>query len=187
MNFRWAIIPVILLLATVLQAQGKNSYRSYNYIGLLQGEDKVKYQFMTIHGLQHKSWFAGIGTGIDNYGITTVPVFVSVNKYVLPKNNMFVSLNMGTSFVWKDDYHFLSLNSVESDFKPRLFWEAGFGYRLNVGKPGQGILLGIYHSYKQIREVYSYSQGCPYGNCPDDKDVFTATYRRIALKLGFVF
>lgn len=163
----------------------KNTYRSYNYFALLAGE-KHGQQLTTIHGLEKGSWFAGIGTGLDNYERLSLPVFASGSKYLFPSsNNLLFNINAGISFSPKKNVEILR-NSVKASSLPRPFGEAGFVYRFpekNM-KPGQGILLGAYYSYKGMRLKQTIPGNCSNPPCADTYEYLNYELHRWAFKLG---
>lgn len=182
------ILLIVLLLTgynTCIKAQ--ITYRSYNSIGVVAGDAKSAYQVLTTHGVQHRSWLAGIGTGIDDYRNRTVPLFLSIVKQVLPRNNMFVNINAGTQFVWGKNARHTLLNAIDSKALPGFFGEAGFGYRLPVGKDGQGIMFGTYYSYKSFKEKYTVVGICNNPPCAYMTEYINSRFNRWAFKVGFVF
>ncbi|MFT3949101.1 MAG: hypothetical protein QM763_19205 [Agriterribacter sp.] len=182
------ILLIILLLTWYNKCvKAQIVYRSYNFIGVVAGEAKSAYQVLTTHGIQHRSWYAGIGAGIDDYRNRTVPLFVSIVKQVLPQNNMFVNINAGTQFIWgKNERHTL-WNAVDSKAFPGFLGEAGIGYRLPVGKDGQGMMFGTYYSYKSFREKFTVVGICNNPPCENMTEYIDSKFNRWAFKVGFVF
>lgn len=185
MKKTWVLLLTVLLTGISLQAQF--SYRSYNSIGIVAGNSETSYQVLTNHGVQHKSWYAGIGTGIDGYRIRTFPLYVSVLKDILPKNNMFININAGTQFLWgKNEGNFI-WNSLDKKVLPGFLGEAGTGYRLKVGNEGQSIMFGTYFSYKSITESFKVEGVCTNPPCGLQNEYITSQFSRWAFKFGFVF
>ncbi len=182
---RTALMLVFIAAGYFLQAQV--SYRSYNTGGIVVGDTKSAYQVLTTHGVQYKTWYAGVGTGIDNYRNRTVPVIFSLLKDVLPKNNMFVNINGGPQFVWGKDQRNQRWNAIESRVLPGFFGEAGFGYRIPVGNEGQSIMFGTYYSYKTHKEKYIVPGVCNNPPCQNATEYITSKFSRWAFKLGLVF
>ncbi len=180
---------VLLLLFTVagcvLYAQV--SYRSYNTAGVVMGESKSAFQVLTTHGVQHKTWYVGIGAGVDNYRSRTVPVILSVLKDILPQNNMFVNVSGGPQFLWGKAQMNHRWNAIESRAVPGFFGEAGLGYRIAVGNEGQSIMFGTYYSYKTHKEKYIVPGVCNNPPCQNGTEYITSQFSRWAFKLGLVF
>ena len=59
------------------------SFSSINQVGILNGSKGVYYQLQSINGIKYKTWFAGIGVGMENYFRTGIPLFVDVRKNLL--------------------------------------------------------------------------------------------------------
>ena len=68
-------------------AQKKAIFSSQNYVGLLEGEQKSKLQLQTMNGIKYRTWFIGLGTGIDWYYLRSIPIFLSLNRDFLQKKN----------------------------------------------------------------------------------------------------
>ena len=48
--------------------------------GLLDGAAGPSWQLQTINGIYYKTWFAGIGVGLDYYTMRTIPLFLDLRK-----------------------------------------------------------------------------------------------------------
>lgn len=177
------ILPACLL----TKAQKQVQYRSFNTIGILAGDNKSAYQVLTTHGVTYKTWYAGIGTGIDDYRNRSVPLILSLSKYLLAENNLFVNINAGPNFIWGKSERNRLWNEIDSKAFPGLFAEAGFGYRLETKKPGQGILFGTYYSYKNLKERFEVPGVCNNPPCDNTNEYIHSRFSRWAFKLGFVF
>lgn len=179
------VLAIFIMASQSLMAQV--TYRSYNYVGVVAGQSKSAYQVLTTHGARYQGWYIGVGTGIDNYRNRTVPLFVSAQKEILPKNNMFVNINVGTQFLWNDTERNQIWGAVDQKAYPGFFGEAGIGYRLPVGKDGQGILFGTYYSYKYFKEKFVVPQICTNPPCNPASEYVRSHFSRWAFKLGFAF
>lgn len=182
----WCLLIVIGVCCT-LHAQDKIAYRSYNYMGVVAGDSKSAYQVLTTHGVGFNNWYAGIGTGIDDYRNRSVPVLLSLVRYLLPQNNLFVNINGGPNFVWGKSERNRLWNQLDSKAMPGLFAEAGFGYRLETAKKGQGVLFGTYYSYKNMKERFTVPGVCNNPPCENMNEYINSSFSRWAFKVGFVF
>ena len=180
-------ILVVIGLLVATKTNGQVTYRSYNSAGVVVGDPRSAYQVLTSHGAQYKNWYAGIGTGIDDYRNRTVPVIISLIRQVLPKNNMFVNLNAGTQYIWGKDERNELWNAIDSKAFPGFFGELGIGYRLQAGNPGQGIMFGTYYSYKSFREKFTMPGVCSNPPCENTTEYIDSKFSRWAFKLGFIF
>ena len=123
----------ITLFIFCLQATAqKNSYRfqSNMQFGLLEGEQGSAFQLQTINGVQHKTWFAGLGVGLDYYHTRSIPLFLNVRKEIFKGEK--------TPFVYASGgYHFPWLRAEDKDWyitetKGGLYFDAGIGYQVPV-------------------------------------------------------
>lgn len=181
------------LFTIALKAQHKAIFSSQNYAGLLEGEQGSKFQLQTINGFDYKTWFGGLGTGIDWYYRRSIPVFGSINKDLLKKGNrnFYLAGDVGINFPWKDDknYNVWAYN-VEKSY-PGLYWAAGLGYKIGIGKNRDALLVQLAYSYKHLHEkvksVYYYTDIIYPGPRPDFTNRYDYYLRRLSLKLGWHF
>ena len=123
---------------------GQWQFHSINNLGLLEGETGSAFQLQTINGAQYKSWFAGVGIGLDFYRFRTIPLFVDIRKEFGKSNNkLFVYSDMGINFSWVTDQQ--KTSNVENDkFGNGFYGDWGFGYKVLVHKKNNLLLsLGI--------------------------------------------
>ncbi len=178
---------LLACICLIAQAQDKLTYRSFNTIGVVAGDSKSAYQVLTTHGVNYKTWYAGIGSGIDDYRNRSIPLILSLSKYLLAQNNLFVNINAGSNFVWGKNERNRLWNQLDSKALPGLFAEAGFGYRLETAKKGQGVLFGTYYSYKNFKERFTVPGVCNNPPCENKNEYINSTFSRWAFKVGFVF
>jgi hypothetical protein len=50
-------------------------FHSINQVGILAGSSDATLQLQTINGINTKTWFAGLGVGLDYYYVRSVPFF----------------------------------------------------------------------------------------------------------------
>ena len=103
------IIIALLIFISVknfAQENGINKqfpFHSINNIGLLEGQSGAAFQAQTINGFQKRSWFAGIGVGLDYYRYRTIPLFVDVRKEFGNANNKNFCVCRWRSKFWMDN------------------------------------------------------------------------------------
>ena len=154
-------------------------------VGLLEGESGSALQLEAINGVQYKTWFAGIGTGIDYYFVRSVPVFLDVRKsFGIGRLPLFSYVDGGIHFPWvrKMNESF----GVPDDYSNGPFYEAGAGYRLSLKKGSALLFSAGYTEKKYSREAVQYYP-CIAGPCPEVKQRFDYTLRRLAIKAGWFF
>lgn len=191
MKTKTLLLLLFLFLMYSLPAQKKShshriSFSSQNYTGILEGEAGTSFQLQTINGLRYKTWFAGVGTGLDYYYQRSIPLFISLSKF-LPsaKTPFYFNGDVGINFPWSknDRYYF----QYRGDFSPSLYWAGGFGYKFSFKKGDQGILLNLGYSYKHIIQETETSYPCLIAPCPVFKERYDYRLKRLSLKAGWIF
>jgi hypothetical protein len=186
---RLFLIVALVFISITTTAQLKALFSSQNYIGLLEGESGSEFQLQTINGVKYQTWFVGLGTGIDWYVRRSIPAFVSLNKYFLKKakRNFFVAASLGMNFPWKDDNYRNEWGYIVEKSHSGIFYEAGFGYKVGIGKNRDAVLIQLGYSYKHVREdgtpgyiIFILPESYP-------TEQFDYRLRRLSLKLGWSF
>jgi hypothetical protein len=188
---KFCLVITLIIIATTAMGQSSTRFSSQNYVGLLEGEQGSKFQLQTINGIKYKTWFAGIGTGIDWYYRRSIPAFISLNKdfSIKGNRNFFVATDVGANFPWQDNKNSYIYNVEESI--PGFYWGAGLGYKVGVGKLNDGILLQLGYSYKHVAEktktIYYYATPMIVEPTPETTNRFDYYLRRLSLKIGWNF
>src|SRR5215217_526732 len=90
---------ILLISVANAQGSGKIKFGSINSVGWLKGDSRNMVQAQSINGIRYKSFFCGIGVGLDNYYYKTIPVFADIRKNILSrKSTPFVYADLGISF-----------------------------------------------------------------------------------------
>jgi hypothetical protein len=167
----------------------KIKFHSINTVGLLEGQAGSTFQLQTINGFKKKSWFAGLGVGLDYYRLRTIPLFADVRKeFGKKENKFFLYADGGINFYWlrdKDAKQFY----VDDKFKSGFYGEAGFGYKFILNQKLAMTLNGGY-SYKKLTEVgnnYFFYYGTGMINPPYPMSKIVYNLNRIVLKIGIEF
>jgi hypothetical protein len=161
------------------------SFSSINQGGIMRGEAGSYFQFQTINGLRYKTWFAGLGVGVDRYPANGVPVFLDIRKYLLQ--------GLYTPFVYADGgYHFADMNSEKTEWQSieytnGVFYDLGLGFRFGFNKKS-GLLFSGGYSFKKYEKKQSYLPvGCNFFPCAENSQTYSYRLNRLSLKLGFQF
>ena len=173
-------------------SDGKWQFHSVNNLGLLEGETGSAFQLQTINGAQYKSWFTGVGIGLDFYRLRTIPLFVDIRKeFGKSSNKLFVYSDMGINFSWVTDQQ--KTSNVENDkFGNGFYGDWGLGYKVLVAKKNN-LLLSLGYSYKKTVETYDplyYLTGIYYtqGSEPNDQlQKINYSLNRLSIKIGWEF
>ena len=160
-------------------------FSTINQGGLILGSDEYELLLQSINGVRYKSWFGGIGVGIDYYYLRSVPVFFEVRKMLQPgKWPLFVYGDVGTNMAWLKDSEKEDL-WYSSKINKGLYYDIGAGFDFKL-KKASFIISGGYAT-KELHEVrtYAYIWGPP--GMPEKQDFVDYKFSRIVLKAGFQF
>lgn len=191
-----SVIFVFIIMSLPGVAQHKIIFSSHDYVGLLEGERGSAFQLQTINGISHKTWFAGLGTGIDWYYGRSIPVFLSADKNFLKKGNrsFFLTANAGINFPWEDHKKPDQSGWVIQNTPAGFYWETGAGYRIGLGKKNDALLIQSGYSFKHIREnvknIYNYTIPYYFGAGSLQTGLtnrFDYSLNRVSLKIGWSF
>jgi len=184
------LIASILVFNTSGYTQTKPAlhFSSINQLGIVRGSSDQGYQVQTTNGVKYKSWFAGLGVGIDDYYFKTIPVFVDVRKNLLDKKQTpFVYVNIGTNMPWQKEE---KETWQRSEYSKGLFYEAGIGYSIPV-KDKLFFNLSAGYSQKRLHESTLFTGGMfmdvlPYETEPR-KEYYDYTFKRLSIKVALQF
>jgi hypothetical protein len=184
------LIVILLSFSIVAGAQGKFSFSSRNYVGLLEGQRGSKFQMQTVNGLSFNTWFVGLGVGLDWYYQRSIPVFVSVSKDFLKKarRNFFLSGNGGMNFPWQKESSMPMWGYETIKLVNGIYWSAGLGYKIGIGQ--DAILMQIGYSYKHGGEVKTISHVIIYPIIQpllEPTDRYDYRLQTVSIKLGYQF
>lgn len=177
-----------LLVGSAAFAQEKYTFSSQNNIGLLEGSSGSAFQLQTINGIRSGQWFAGIGTGLDYYHLRSIPVFLSVNRYLTPKNRSpFLSLDGGLNYAWAKRERSRENDIISSRFYPSLYWSGGLGYKTGLKNKQDALLVSLGYSYKEINEKQEKTVFCINPPCPPQVETYHFGLKRVSIRIGWQF
>jgi len=194
------LFPACLIIGfcTAQQQKGKPAlqFHSINQIGLLNGQTGSAFQIQTINGLGYKSWFAGIGAGIDYYRFRGIPLFLDIRKtFGHAKNKLFVYGDGGIHFNWATDKEKNS-SGVQDRISNGLYLDGGLGYHIYINR-SNALLISLGYSYKKITDrtpiIYYYpldyypSIAGVYPPQEPQTNKLNYSLNRISIKLGWEF
>jgi hypothetical protein len=162
------------------------SFSSINQVGLLYGTKGGYYLLQTINGIRYKTWFAGIGVGVDPYFRTGYPVFVDFRKDLINKSaTPFLYADVGVHIV-KDKNDLLN-QWYEDVYRNGAYTDVGIGYKFSIFSKFQGVISAGY-SYKNVERRNMYiGNNCTSGRCYDNYETYKDYLHRGTIKLGFQF
>ena len=195
MKTKTAVITFAMLLCwsagNAQKSDGRKhlQFQSINQAGIVVGSAEGALQVQTINGIRSKTWFAGLGVGLDYYHVRSIPIFLDVRKNISDKQK--------SPFVYADggyNFPFLSKrNTKESlwmgDYNKGggLYYEAGFGYKVDVSDKMQ-LLFSAGYSYKRLAETVNLMPWLSISPPPKNAyEIYEHTFRRVAVKVGISF
>jgi hypothetical protein len=161
-------------------------FQSVLNVGLLEGETGSAFQLQTINGLQYKSWFTGIGLGLDYYRFRTIPLFLDVRKeFGKNSSRVFIYGDGGVSFTWVTDQQ--KSGNTDNHYSNGFYCDLGLGYKAIIGKKN-AVLISLGYSYKKLTESYpAYGFGYDYPPGPAPTDKINYSLNRLSIKMGWMF
>jgi hypothetical protein len=187
---RILILVFSVCIAGRMSAQQKTparawQFHSINNVGLLEGQTGSAFQLQSINGMQYKSWYAGIGLGLDFYRDRTIPLFIDFRKeFGSSVNKFFAYADGGVNFCWLTDNE-KTTYLADDHFETGFYMDLGLGYKIGLGKTNH-LLLSIGYSLKKLKETYNSYYYYP----PDnklDKEEINYNLNRLTLKMGWEF
>jgi len=165
-------------------------FHSINQAGVLVGQAGSAFQMQTINGMQYKSWFTGIGAGLDDYRFRGIPLFIDFRKeFGSSKNYFFIYAGAGIHFIWltdkqKKDYSVS--NYGVHDFSNGLYFDAGIGYKVKFNDK-IAIIISPGFSHKKT-DAKNSDVICPFqGPCYVNSNRFDYNLNRLSVNAGVEF
>ena len=194
------VFCLFIIMSGLVSAQEKKganswSFQSINNIGFLEGQTGSAFQLQTVNGVQYKSWFAGVGAGLDYYRYRTIPLFIDIRKeFFSGPNQLFIYTDAGVSFTWVTDNQ--KMGYVDDHFSNGFYSDLGLGYKRKVGK-NDAILFSLGYSYKRLDESYTelYYNYNSYNMLPGTETMYNNnqmqkinySLNRLSVKIGWEF
>src|SRR5438045_390412 len=139
-----------LCIAGSISAQQKKvgcpwQFHSINNVGLLEGQTGSAFQLQSVNGMQYKSWYLGIGVGLDFYRYRTIPLFLDLRKeFGSARDKIFAYADGGVHFPWLTDNE-KTMYVTNDHFNTGFYTDLGMGYKMSVGT-SYHLLLSIGYS-----------------------------------------
>jgi hypothetical protein len=180
--------------AQTLQQNSRWHFQSVNGVGWLHGKTNNALQLQTVNGLRRGRWFIGIGTGVDDYRLRSIPLFFDARKDVGGgRNHFFLYADAGMNWYWQrsSDPKLFYTNSKVSN---GIYTEAGIGCSSRLSEKISLVFSGGF-SYKQLAEkgsvvyytdIMNWNGGNPY-ILPGSTATVQHCFSRLVVKAGIVF
>lgn len=175
----------ILVLQFGVNAQEKVKFKftSINLVGLLHGQAGTAFQLQTVNGVSYKTFSGGIGIGMDDYYLKTIPLFFDIRKNF--SKNFFAYVDAGMNFPWnkKDAENKIV---IEGTYSKGFYIDAGAGYLINIKKTGK-LLFSIGYTEKQIKENADPNVILEPYPPTHYTNYYKYIFRRLTIKIGLCF
>lgn len=190
------LITAVLLITVSVSAQKKRQpenkqnkcscgFQGIVQGGLLDGSVGPSWNIQTVNGAYYKTWFAGLGVGLDYYTMRTVPLFLDVRKEIFNrKRTPFFYADAGIHFDWLRSKEKSGWGS--SDYDRGLYYDAGVGYKFGLGKR-DALQLSMGYTMKTLREERVVVLQCFQWPCNASKEYFSYRFSRLSFKVGWQF
>jgi hypothetical protein len=183
------LFPVSLLAQEKIAPKKQVRFQSINQLGILEGKAASDYRVQTINGVAYKTWFTGIGVGIDDYNYRTIPVFWDLRKKLSKAASTgYVYTHVGPQFAWVKKSQEPTYYYYKNNYTAGWFIEGGIGYSVAMGKKN-ALLFSAGYSIKTITEKQEGTLYCPLiGPCITGVvNTNNYTLRRLVFLLGLTF
>jgi hypothetical protein len=151
---------------------------------LVAGASGRDLQLHAISGGQYKTWFAGVGAGLDYYYLRSVPVFFQLRKTFSKPHMPFLYINAGGNIPYMKEAQKRVEGWYTSRFKMRAYYDLGAGWLFSLNRRNAILISGGY-STKRLYEIQRLLNQPPGTN----DELYTTrihyTLRRLAVTVGF--
>jgi hypothetical protein len=160
-------------------------FHSINNVGLLEGQTGSAFQLQSINGVQYRSWYVGIGLGLDFYRYRTIPLFIDLRKeFGRNVNKFFAYADGGVNFAWLTDKE-KTMYLTNDHFNTGFYTDFGLGYKISLGR-NDHLLLSVGYSLKKLNETYQAYYFFPPDNALDKQQI-DYNLNRLTMKIGWEF
>ncbi|MEO7961594.1 MAG: hypothetical protein ABIR19_08600 [Ginsengibacter sp.] len=158
--------------------------------GLLNGQvNKAGSELQVVSGINFKTWFTGLGAGIDYYSNSkSIPLFIDIRKDLKEsESTFFINGDVGYNLPLRPNDK-SNQSWIRYDFEGGLYYELGAGYKFILTK-SLALALSAGYSYKNFKEKDSAYYGIgPFDQpLPPTVDIYDYKFRRLSIKLAFWF
>lgn len=159
-------------------------FQSLIQAGFLAGKKESSFEVQSINGLRLKTFYSGIGIGIDDYTFRSIPLFFDLRKDILKTGNSpFIFADAGWQLTWLEDKQ-KAPTYLNPEYNGKAYFNAGAGYKINLLKKN-AIVFSAAFSLKKINETENYY--CDFVACPVTPLIINKyIFRRFSLKAGWM-
>jgi len=155
------------------------------FAGATEGQQGGSLQLGATVGVKAKSWTTSVGTGLDYYGVRSIPLYLNVEKRIFDRQQTpFVYLNGGYHFPWLKNIKNSRWNTTNAS--GGIYYGAGIGYQVPASKQ-IALFFAAGYSFKQFREEITQRYECLIAPCPEYNEKINYGFRRLSLTTGLRF
>ncbi|OIR05426.1 hypothetical protein GALL_124770 [mine drainage metagenome] len=188
------IITALFILVNNSHAQQKKSaikFSSINSVGFLNGQSQTSFTMQTINGIKYKTWFAGLGASLDNYGYRSIPAFVDVRKTLGNKTwQPLMYADAGINFpIYSSVLPRKQWGNDANKFYNTLYYETGIGLSKSINTKTK-FILSVGYSFKHFSYLQYYNlfmSPIIWGSGYNYSSQYDFYYRRLSIKMGLQF
>lgn len=184
-------VVMLVLAATSVGAQRKGMpLEGSVQAGLLEGELGSAFQLNVSGGIKLNTWSAAIGSGLDYYGVRSIPLFLNVQKRLFNRQQTpFAYISGGHHFPWaskQEERVWGSWMPEPAERKGSLYYSGGIGYQLPALKRA-ALFFTAGYSFKEHREITK-RLICPFlPPCFETVETVNYRFRRLSISTGLRF
>jgi hypothetical protein len=162
----------------------KPRFRSLNVAGAAIGVSQPKLLFQSVNGVKYQEWFAGIGIGLDEYEIKSLPLFLDIRMDFGEKKKGFIYGDIGYNFFLEDKLENFIYPGMKTTWKGGIYSDVGVGLRTVFIKK-VNMIFSLGHSYKNMKKTEVTKICLMVPPCYEDISRERYNYGRLNLKVGW--
>lgn len=177
---------IIFLFCNVCYAQKTKPHGRFfsaNSIALVRGEKGHAFSAQTINGWRKGLWAGGIGLAYDNYQRRSMPLFAQLQMPLAKTGFSLYAAGGRNILLNKADANWFAGTKEEASGR---YLEAGLQYNWQLND-AHALIFNIGYSEKTYKEQQMNTIWCITEPCLEDKSTWNYSFRRIAVKAGWMF
>lgn len=181
---KFLLIIIMFLFCTCVFSQEKPRFKSMNSAGVAVGESHPQLLVQSVNGVKYNDWFAGLGVGLDEYEIKSLPLFLDIRMDFGDEKKGFIYGDFGYNFFLEDKQE--KFTGRNTSWKGGVYSDVGVGFRTIFIKK-VNMIFSLGHSYKNIKKT-EVSKICGFiPQCYEDISREKYHFGRLNLKVGWEF
>lgn len=185
MQVKWFFLAALFPVVSFSQDNSSRPHVHTNAsVGISSGESAAKPLFQLVSGLSFDRWFTGIGAGLDQYNLKSIPLFADWRMHFGKTRSTFIYVNGGYNFPHNNKSTIVNYYKTTDHFYGGLYMDAGFGYRIRLGS-WHRLSLSAGYSQKKINDKIGYTYPCLVPPCTEQIYIYHYDLGRIVTKVSW--